>query len=357
MAQASVDFIHLAVQPKVGGVSALNGSTGSADDFSKSTLKYAGSTPFIQLAEINSNNVPCYFNGSNAPDNANGVWINVFRCNKFLDNIDNGSLSEDDRNLLKGQVYFWRAWLYSRLVTIYGGVPIIKNAQNPTIGNGTVEESTLNVPRSSTEDCITFICDDLDLAANCLPSIWSNEATNYGRATRGAAMALKGRLLLYYASPLFNRTNDMARWNDAYTANQAAYDELIQYGGRELVPATANRAKDWELIFTNDNSKEIVFFTKYNDRSDDQFRSNNSWEQSARPKDIGGGGGISSTAEMVDLFPMADGKKPAESAYTYDKLKFYKNRDPRFYRTFAFSGVQWPYASDKAYTLWNYQFF
>ena len=69
MAQASVDYIHRQVEPKVGGVSALNGSTGSADEFSKSTLEYAGSTQFVGLAEILSSNVNCYFNGSNDPAN------------------------------------------------------------------------------------------------------------------------------------------------------------------------------------------------------------------------------------------------------------------------------------------------
>lgn len=357
MAQASVDYIHRQVQPKVGAVSQLNVSTGSADDQSKSTLEYAGSTPFVQLAEITANNVPDYFNGSNDPANANGVWINIRRCNLFLSNIDNGTLSDDEKKILKGQALFWRAWLYARLVTIYGGVPIIKEAQSPTLGDGTVEESTLNVPRSSTEDCITFISEDLDLAATLLPSVWSNPGTNYGRVTKGAALALKGRLLLYYASPLFNRNNDKGRWQAAYTANMAAYDELTKFGDRELVDASASRAKNWELMFTESTSKEAVLVTLYNNLSDDQFKSNNTWEQSARPKDIGGGGGIAGTAEMLDLFPMADGKKPSESSFTYDELKFYKNRDPRFYRTFAFSGVCWPYNANKTFTLWNYQWF
>lgn len=357
MAQASVDYIHRQVQPKVGGVNALSGSTGSADEHSKSTLEYAGSSKFVQLTEVTSNTMDCYFNGSNDPAYNNGVWINIRRCNVFLANIDKGSLSEPEKEILKGQVYFWRAWLYYRLVTTFGGVAIIKEPQNPTLGSGTVEQSTLNTPRSSTEDCITFICEDLDAAAGFLPSIWSDPAVNFGRVTRGAAMALKGRVLLYYASPLFNRSNDKNRWDAAYKANQAAYDELTKFGDRDLVDASTNRAKNWELMFTNATSKEGVLLTLYNDLADDQFRSNNTWEQSARPKDIGGSGGISSTAEMVDMFPMADGKKPSESSHTYDPLKFYKNRDPRFYRTFAFTGVCWPYLGDKGYTLWNYQWY
>ncbi|MDR2914348.1 MAG: RagB/SusD family nutrient uptake outer membrane protein [Tannerella sp.] len=357
MAQASVDYIHRQVEPKVGGVSALSGSTGSADDHSKSTLEYGGSTPFVGLSEILTSNVPCYFNGSNAPDNSNGVWINIRRCNLFLDNIEKGTLSEPEKDLLKGQVYFWRAWLYYRLVITYGGVPIIKEAQNPTLGDGTVEESTLNVPRNSTADCIAFICEDLDMAASKLPSIWSDPAINYGRVTRGAAMALKGRLLLCYASPLFNRSNDKAHWDAAYKANQAAYDELTKYGGRDLIDASTDKAKNWELMFSDVSSKEAVLVTLHNNQSNDQLRFNNNWEQSARPKEINGGGGIGSTAEMVDLFPMADGKKPSESSFIYDELKFYKDRDPRFYRTFAFNGVRWPYGANKNYTLWNYQWY
>lgn len=357
MAQASVDYIHRQVEPKVGGVSSINGSTGSADEFSKSTLEYAGSTQFVGLAEILTSSVNCYFNGSNDPANSNGVWLNIRRCNLFLDNIDKGTLLETEKDILKGQVYFWRAWLYYRLVTIYGGVPIIKQAQNPTIGSGSIEESTLNVERSSTDECINFICKDLEDAAALLPSVWGEASVNYGRVTKGAAMALKGRLLLFYASPLFNRTNDKVRWEAAYTANKAAYDELITKGERELVSAKSKRAQDWEKMFVNISSKEAVMITLYNNISDDQFRFNNGWEQSARPKDIKGGGGISATAEMVDLFPMADGKKPGESSLAYDPLKFYKNRDPRFYRTFAFNGGCWPYSTDKKYTIWNYQWF
>lgn len=357
MAQASVDYIHRQVEPKVGGVSSINGSTGSADEFSKSTLEYAGSTQFVGLTEILTSSVNCYFNGSNDPANSNGVWLNIRRCNLFLDNIDKGILSESERNILKGQVYFWRAWLYYRLVTIYGGVPKIEHAQNPTIGSGSIEESTLNVERSSTDECIEFVCKDLDDAATLLPSVWSESSVDYGRVTKGAAMALKGRLLLFYASPLFNRTNDKARWEAAYNANKAAYDELTTAGQRELVGAKSKRAQDWEKMFVNPQSKEAVMITLYNNISDDQFRFNNNWEQSARPKDIKGGGGISATAEMVDLFPMVDGKKPGESSFAYDPLKFYKNRDPRFYRTFAFNGGCWPYSTDKKYTVWNYQWF
>lgn len=83
---------------------------------------------------------------------------------------------------------------------MYGGVPIVDHVQNPVIGDGNGEN--LVIPRSSTKACIDFICDDLELAASYLPARWQNEGQDYGRITAGAALALKGRTLLLYASPL-----------------------------------------------------------------------------------------------------------------------------------------------------------
>ena len=107
---------------------------------------------------------------------------------------------------------------------MYGGVPIVDHVQNPVIGDGNGEN--LVVPRSSTKDCVNFICDDLDLASEYLPARWPNDGQDYGRITSGAALALKGRTLLLYASPLFNRTDDTERWKAAYDANDAAITAL-----------------------------------------------------------------------------------------------------------------------------------
>lgn len=65
------------------------------------------------------------------------------------------------------------------------------------------------------------------------------------------------------------------------------------------------------------------------------------WKQDIRPKNSYGGGGKHPTAEFVDFFPMAEGRRNGESEYVYDKLCFFMNRDPRFYRTFAFPGIRW----------------
>ncbi|MDR3219334.1 MAG: RagB/SusD family nutrient uptake outer membrane protein [Dysgonamonadaceae bacterium] len=340
MAQAKVDYIYNLTQPTGPG-----GTPGA-------TLEGFGSTSYtgINVLLEDASNVPDEFFTSNT----GGPYARIRECNIFLNNIDKGTLTEDEKKTLKGEVYFWRAYIYIRLVTTYGGVPIITTAQNAILGDADPTQSELNIQRSSTAECIDFVCSDLDKAIEMLPGRWPD--ANWGRITSGAAAALKGQLLLTYASPLFNRNDDSARWQRAYEAIKAAYD-ILTANNFGLEDGGGIRAAKWEQMFVNRTTKEAVFVTLFNNITNDQFRRLNGVEQSARPKELQGGGGSAATIEMVDLFPMVDGKRPGESVYSYDTLKFYKNRDPRFYRTFAFSGVCWPYSQNKTYTLWNYQWF
>lgn len=82
----------------------------------------------------------------------------------------------------------------------YGGVPIITEVQEPVAGAIT--------PRSTTKACVNFICEDLERSAQLLAPFTENggwSSSDFGRVTSGTALALKGRTLLLYASPLFNR--------------------------------------------------------------------------------------------------------------------------------------------------------
>lgn len=341
-AQAKVDYVYYLSLP--------TGTTGASDDYSKSTEEFVGSSKFTQLSEVTSNNVNDYF----FVKSTSGPYAFIRECNIFLDNIDKGTLTEDEKNPLKGQIYFWRAWHYFELVKRYGGVPIVLTAQNAILGEGDVTDTDLAVPRSSTAESIGQIVADLDKAIALLPGSWPD--SDWGRITSGAAAAFKGRVLLTYASPLFNRADETSRWQVAYDANLAA-KHLLEANGFGLAGSGGNRAKNWEKMFVTPKSGEAVITVLHNKVTTDSYKKNNAWEQNARPKEAQGGGGYGATAEMVDLFPMKDGKRPEESAYAYDPLKFYKDRDPRFYRTFAFNGGVWPYKQDAAYTVWSYQWF
>ncbi len=345
-------------------------SAGVADDFSKSTEEYGGFSIFTD-----PNTIVDYTNTLDLFHNElkirSSPWAFLREVNDVLEGVAASNLSAEQKNELMGQAYFWRAWLYYRLVTTYGGVPIIKTVQDAFLGDSGGSE--IIVPRSTTSACIDFICQDLDQAASLLPSSWSE--TDFGHVTKGSALALKGRVLLFWASPLFNRADNSDRWQRAYDANLAAKTELENAGfGLAYESAPGTNAAGWNKMFLGNDAearKEAVFVTLYNtidETTNDALAFNNTWENSIRPKNTGGGGGKEVTAQMVDLFPMADGSRPTV-ANGYDKELFYVNRDPRFYRTFAFCGTYWtfdgtplaysptsytfPY-DGKEYELWNY---
>ena len=330
-------------------------STGSNDDDACSTEEYAG----VSAWEDNTNILDYQILNSKKWDHLyvefkeNSPYGQIRNINDAIDGLQNHStLSDNEKNELLGQAYFFRAWRYFTMVRWYGGVPIIKEVQNALYSKSM--DGSLIVHRSTTKECIDFICEDLDKAAELLPAQWGRVASNWGRVTKGTALALKGRALLLWASPLFNRSDEPARWEAAYQANETARKVLEESGyglAYENNPGAATEsAANWGKMFLNvqgsdGNVNEAVFVTLYNNLSkqSDNSEKNNGWEHGIRPKTASGGGGKSATAEIVDLFPMADGKRPGASTYNYDKKAFFANRDPRFYRTFAFPGVKWTF--------------
>jgi hypothetical protein len=251
-------------------------------------------------------------------------------------------------------------------------VPIIDHTQNPLAS----EAEKLFVPRNTTKECIEFICRDLAKAAEYLPFEWANSG-DWGRVTAGAALALKGRILLWYASPLFNRADNVNRWEAAYQANKNAIDTL-KLGGFNLayLDNPGVNAAGWAKMFIDrGRNPEAVLVTLFNNVVDDNSSvnvwKNNSWERGVRPNNAMGGGGRGTTSQMVDLFPLADGQPAVDKDWNpihgYNPNLFFNNRDPRFYRTYAFVGERWAFQGDPRpngvtsypyngpdYVLWNY---
>lgn len=370
-AKMRVDDIYLRLLPNVNdGLSYRSPSSGKADVNSQSTEEFSGLSNYIHpdVAVTVSDNLNDWFHVNKA-SNA-GPWGEIRNCNDAIEGISASTLSDEQKEEFLGQLYFLRAWQYFLLVRTYGGVPIVKTVQAADVS----EAQGLIVPRATTKECIDFICDDLKLAATMLPARWDGD--NFGRITQGAALALAGRARLLYASPLFNRANNTDRWQAAYDINKEAITALKAGSfGLAYEGAPGVNAAGWAKMLYEYNSDEAVFVTLYNKVHDDnaahEIYRNNRREQSIRPFNTGSGsaGGLIPTAMMVDLFPMADGKKPGESTYSYDELKFFVNRDPRFYRTFAFPGMYWRYEGDATslgvdypytglnYELWNYSWY
>lgn len=278
----------------------------------------------------------------------NNNYGKIRSINDFIRDIDAGTIPLATRNRMKAQVLFFRAYRYFDLIRLYGGVPLVLTSL-PAIGDQAKEEAKL--PRNTTSDCMKQIVRDLDTAIKYLPGRWNDPSSNWGRITRGAAAAFKGRVLLTYASPQFNPEDLQSRWQDSYNANLQAYT-LLTASGFGLAASYENM---W-FPASEVANPEAVFVTGYNNSTGDQVRKNNGYDRSTRPSYLGTGGGSNQpTWQMVQAYPMKDGKKIAESGkYAYNQQLFYKNRDPRFNATIAYNGATWRINGNSNYRLWTY---
>lgn len=287
-------------------------------------------------------------------------WAHIYKfirsANVFFANIDKVPFDKQaDKNRIKGEVYFLRGNLYHNLVTMYGGVPIITKAY------GLADDFT--TPRDSYENCIKFITSQLDSAAALLPLIHSGN--NKGRATKGAALALKSRVLLFAASDLYNSNaawgggankelvgyvggDRMARWQAAKNAAKAVMDLGVYSIYKAGTPASAAEAtKNYADIFLSKETSEDIFSRLFTPKVDENWDGYNPGLYN-NPNGWHGWGSNTPVGQMVDAYEMADGSKfdwnnPAHKAAPY------ANRDPRFYASINYEGAVWrPRPSDVA---------
>jgi len=310
--------------------------------------KYINPTTTLQLASQADD----YYGNSVTASVQNNPYTRIRFANFLIGRIDiaGDGLSESFKQSAKGQMYLLRALQYFDLVRIYGGVPLVTTVQE----NSATDEA-IRLPRATSTACFEQIVSDLDSAAALLPMRWGGEANNYGRLTAAGALAMKSRVLLTAASPLFNKDWDNPaneRWQKALDASLDAETKLSA-AGYGLYGSNAN---DWaEMTFRNDNSfnPEALMVFLLSTTSTGSSGYNNSWENQVRPTSYKGGGGVSAPKEMLDLFPMADGSRP--NADNYVDTFFFANRDPRFYRTFAFSGSKWGIKGNENKSTWFYR--
>lgn len=325
------------------------------DTYTKMTEELGGTQDLINPTKtfVNSNDASGYFGTKPSTSMKNEPYSRIRECNEILGDLDvkGANLDKTFRDQVKGQMYYLRAVQYFDLMRVYGGVPIVL-----TVQDASADDPTIQLPRAKVSEVVAQIVSDLDMAASLLPRNWN--AANYGRFTKGAALAQKARVLLTYASPLFNKNWDTSseRWDAALQAGLAAETQLTS-DGYGLYGTTA---KDWSLMysaFDNKFCKEAITVNMMSNVNLGAFI-NNSWEKGIRMVSQGGASALEAPKEMIDLFPMADGSRPT-AANGYNDFTFFLNRDPRFYRTFAFSGMNWPYKESAAATykpvVWSYR--
>lgn len=256
-------------------------------------------------------------------------YDDIREINELIANIDGGTIKDADKKILKGQAFFFRGWVYFQMVIRYGGVPLVLHPQT--------EDEDLLVTRNTTSECIRQIVADLDSAANDLPSFGPTSGSNDGHVHKGTALAVKGRVLLYYASPQFDPSQTQTgRWQSAYDANKEAKDYL-ESEGFGLYP-------DYSKLWFDEMNKEDIFVRRY-EYTPNNSGSWNNWAASTRPLDVSQGatGGNRPVLEIVNSYPMKDGKSIDDptSAYHYDPNYYWQNRDPRFKQTIVYNGAEW----------------
>ena len=291
-----------------------------------------------------------YWGGVMSPSITTGidVWRYHYEfikgCNVFLKNIDDvPAETEDDmakKDRLTGEIYALRAWSYMDLAARYGGVVLVTEPFNL--------DDDFARSRSTFGETVDQVLSDLDAAIPLLPASYFDDK-NWGRITKGAAMAIKSRMLLYAASPLFNTSGDQSKWQAAAAAAKAVID-LDQY----------QLEGDFKQIFLTNKNNEIIL-----SRGNDAVNMDGYFEYFQVAEGLGGGTdgngyaqGWSSTMvsqSLVDAFEWQDGtmfdwNEPADAADPYgmgengqvdgngDPLK---KRDPRFYASVTFDGTYW----------------
>jgi starch-binding outer membrane protein, SusD/RagB family len=278
----------------------------------------------------------------NAVDNPENRWSTFYRgirkANQFLVASDSVNLDQyrldpatsaqtvyttrlADIRRWKYEARFLRAYFYFELVKRYGGVPILTKSLS-------IDDDFSGIKRNTLAECIQFITSECDSAAANLPNIYA--AADLGRATKGAALALKARTLLYAASDLFSNpswagsygnpalislTGDRAaRWKAAADAAKAVID--LPGTGYSLHNNYRN------LFITNSYTFTEVIFSR-------RSGSTNSFERANYPVGYDlGQSGTTPSQNLVDAHEMRDGSKFSWTNPTH-AANPYANRDPR----------------------------
>ncbi|MGX5688543.1 RagB/SusD family nutrient uptake outer membrane protein [Arcticibacter tournemirensis] len=272
----------------------------------------------------------------------------------FMNHIDGNQeiLNLNGQQLIdqyKAEARFLRAYFYFMILRQYGPVVLIGEKELPPDATA----ADMQLSRSSYDACIDYIASELDKAALVLPVVPATDR-EYGRATRGAALALKSRLLLYAASPEFNGNKDFAsflntdgtpfisqtadreKWKKAADAAKAVID-LNVYQLYE--DPSGNPVKSYRGIHLVPWNNECIFVRKSNGLWN--------WDYNCSLRSAGGWNGISPVQEMVDSYFMKDGKPISQSelysetGFTNNVYNMYLNREPRFYASILYNGARY----------------
>jgi hypothetical protein len=283
------------------------------------------------------------YHGTQALNNGSyeGIDVQIFnnysgirKANIFLSKLDIIPFpNETIKNSMTGEVYFLRAFYFFEIIKRFGGMPIMEDILMPG--------DDLMLPRNTYKESVDFILADCNEAIRLLPA--DRPDNELGRITKGAAMALKARMLLYAASPLWDHEiTNSDKWQLAADAAKEVIDLTDEQGSQvyELY-STGNGADDYERLFfnrRNQGNREVIFH-QHNSPVNFDHPQHFVWA----PKGDGfqGAGAVAPTQNFVDLFEMSNGRLIQDPESGYDPDNPYLNRDPRFYKIILYNGAIW----------------
>jgi len=283
-------------------------------------------------------------NEAGKPRNRPGHWLNGWRAireaNIAIENIDMMQGTEEERNLILGQAYFFRAFFHFQILISWGGVPYVDKVF--------AADDKLDWPRLSYLETAIRVNEDLEIAAGLLPASWDETVTgqatlggNKGRVDKGACYAYIAKNWLYAASPLMNgmETGDYTSYNTELAQKAAiAFDKLLKLadqGYYGLYSWADYRKNFWTVTKESLIGKEWIWGYPY-------YRaSNNSNGEMMLAKLGGNGHGYGApTLELINKFGMANGLPIDEPDSGYDPADPWANRDPRFDYSIIVDGEQ-----------------
>lgn len=274
----------------------------------------------------------------------------IRKMNEFVEKIQNSVLSEAEVNTYIAEVRFLRAFAYFELVKRYGGVPIITKVQQM---DDPVEE--LYPSRNTEQQVYDFIHNELIEVSTLLPD--TRNETEYGRATKYAALALDSRAMLYAASiAKYGKVqNDGVVGIPGSEANnyfQKSYDSslaIFNYAQTTNKIGLYNKypedkAKNFYQLFIDERNIETIFSVQYNGMGG-KGHSLDYW-LAVQGISVGWGQEVNVLLELVEAFEYIDGSsgkldKEKLSKGSYDIIELFKNKDPRFNASVLYQDSPW----------------
>ncbi len=268
----------------------------------------------------------------------NMYWKSIRALNNFIARIDevpnnaNFAFDDDKRALRKAEAMTLLAWNYAELAKEFGGVPLILKYYSIE------DKDDMNRPRNTYDETVNLICELCDEAAKVLPVDYPS-ANDYGRVTKGAALAIKARTLLYAASPLWNNPDKPLDSPFRGEYSQEKWKLAAEAAAEVIMLNKYVLMDDITKIFLTRVNDEFIF-TRMNRRV--SYTTGLSVPNKLYINAYGNGGMNQVTYNMIKQYEYLKNDQAydiEDPASGYDPDNPYVARDPRFYRDCLYNGA------------------